>query len=323
MDIKYDFPQQLAKEGFHGCTIWLTGLSGAGKTTLSFALEEYLISRGISAYGLDGDNIRTGLNKNLGFSPEDREENIRRVAEVGKLFADSGSVALCAFVSPYKKDRELARKLHQEAGLPFIEVFVDTPLEECESRDTKGLYAKARAGIIKGFTGIDQPYERPDNPEVVVNTVGHSVPECVQKIVAALRARQLLPKLPVEDSDGELEVAPSLLEQATAEAEGLPSFEIGEIDLQWVQVLGEGWARPLTGFMREKEYLQSQHFNCLLQAQVEQAHELNQVTPNVCFPGRDEPINPYRAGGTRGCQGEAGGEQGGHPTLQGGGESYP
>ena len=124
--------------GFRGCTVWFTGLSGAGKTTISFALEEYLVSRGISAYGLDGDNIRTGLNKNLGFSPEDREENIRRVAEVGKLFADSGNIALCAFVSPYKQDREMARNLHNEAGLPFFEVYVDTPIEECEIRDTKG-----------------------------------------------------------------------------------------------------------------------------------------------------------------------------------------
>merc|ERR1719228_1807411 len=130
-----------SRGGFRGCTIWFTGLSGAGKTTISFALE--------------GDNIRTGLNKNLGFAPEDREENIRRVAEVGKLFADSGTVALCAFVSPYKKDRDLARRLHIEAGLPFLEIFVDTPIEECEKRDSKGLYKKARAGIIKGFTGID------------------------------------------------------------------------------------------------------------------------------------------------------------------------
>merc|ERR1712012_128411 len=176
---------------FRGCTIWFTGLSGAGKTTLSFALEEFLVSRGIAAYGLDGDNIRTGLNKNLGFTPEDREENIRRVAEVAKLFADSGSVSLCAFVSPYRKDLELARRLHLEAGLPFLEVFVDTPLEECENRDTKGLYKKARAGQIKGFTGIDQPYERPDNPEVVVDTVGHSVPECVQQIISAMKQRSL------------------------------------------------------------------------------------------------------------------------------------
>jgi len=261
-----DTRAQLGKSGFHGCTIWFTGLSGAGKTTLSFALEEFLVSRGIAAYGLDGDNIRTGLNKNLGFTPEDREENIRRVAEVAKLFADSGSVSLCAFVSPYKKDRELARRLHQEAGLPFLEVFVDTPLEECESRDTKGLYKKARAGQIKGFTGIDQPYERPDNPEVVVDTVGHSVPECVQHIVSTMKQRSLMPDCtePQDERCGELMVSPENLEAAREEAERLPAVEITEVDLQWVQVLGEGWAQPLKGFMREKEFLQCQHFNCLL-----------------------------------------------------------
>jgi len=257
---------QLGKSGFHGCTIWFTGLSGAGKTTLSFALEEFLVSRGIAAYGLDGDNIRTGLNKNLGFTPEDREENIRRVAEVAKLFADSGSVSLCAFVSPYKKDRELARRLHLEAGLPFLEVFVDTPLEECENRDTKGLYKKARAGQIKGFTGIDQPYERPDNPEVVVDTVGHSVPECVQHIISAMKQRSLMPECrePLNERHGELMVAPEHLEAAREAAEKLPAVDISEVDLQWVQVLGEGWAQPLKGFMREKEFLQCQHFNCLL-----------------------------------------------------------
>ena len=125
-----------------------------------------ITSRGIPAYGLDGDNIRTGLNKNLGFSPEDREENIRRVAEVGKLFADSGVVALCSFVSPYRADRDIARELHKSVGLPFYEIHVATTLEQCEARDVKGLYKKARAGIIKGFTGIDQPYEDPLNPEV-------------------------------------------------------------------------------------------------------------------------------------------------------------
>ncbi|CAG0885127.1 unnamed protein product [Darwinula stevensoni] len=136
--------------GFRGCTIWFTGLSGAGKTTISFALEELLVSKGLPAYGLDGDNVRHGLNKNLGFSPEDREENIRRVAEVAKLFADSGVIALCSFVSPYAKDREKARKVQEDIGLPFFECFIDTPLEICEQRDTKGLYKKARAGEIKG-----------------------------------------------------------------------------------------------------------------------------------------------------------------------------
>eukprot|EP00092_Neocalanus_flemingeri_P040128 GFUD01043710.1.p1 GENE.GFUD01043710.1~~GFUD01043710.1.p1 ORF type:complete len:634 (+),score=158.03 GFUD01043710.1:189-2090(+) len=262
--------------GFRGCTIWFTGLSGAGKTTISFALEEYLVSRGISSYGLDGDNIRTGLNKNLGFAPEDREENIRRVAEVGKLFADSGSVALCAFVSPYKKDREMARRLHQEAGLPFLEVFVDTPLEECETRDTKGLYKKARAGLIKGFTGIDQPYEAPENPDLVVKTMEKSVAECVEQIVQAMKQREILPKEQLEEGTGELFVAKEMVEQVRAEAEKLPWLEISEVDLQWVQVLSEGWARPLKGFMREKEFLQCQHFNCLLDSGV-----TNQSVPIV------------------------------------------
>ena len=125
---------------------------------MAFAIEQYLVSRGIPAYGLDGDNIRTGLNKNLGFAQEDREENIRRVAEVGKLFADSGVIALCSFVSPFRKDRELARELHEKAGLKFFEIYVNTSLEECEKRDVKGLYKKARAGIIKGnifcFTNV-------------------------------------------------------------------------------------------------------------------------------------------------------------------------
>jgi len=249
--------------GFRGCTIWFTGLSGAGKTTVAFALEEYLVARGIPAYGLDGDNIRTGLNKNLGFAPEDREENIRRVAEVGKLFADSGVVALCSFVSPYNKDRELARQLHKEVGLPFFEIFVDTPLEECERRDVKGLYKKARAGIIKGFTGIDQPYEKPTNPEVVLKTVTYSVEESVLQIVKVLMQNGILSRSAV-DIVTDLTVPEELLADAKVEADTLPKLEINKLDLQWLQVLGEGWATPLTGFMKEREFLQSQHFNCLL-----------------------------------------------------------
>ena len=260
---------------FRGCTIWFTGLSGAGKTTLSFALEEYLVSRGIPAYGLDGDNIRTGLNKNLGFAPEDREENIRRVAEVGKLFADSGTVALCAFVSPYKKDRDLARRLHQEAGLPFLEVFVDTPIEECEKRDCKGLYKKARAGLIKGFTGIDQPYEAPDNPDVVIKTVDKSITESMEMIVQAMTHKGLLPRW-TQETSGELFVSLEMVDSVRAEAESLQSLDLTDLDLQWLQVLSEGWAKPLKGFMREKQFLQSQHFNCLLETEV-----TNQSVPIV------------------------------------------
>jgi len=252
-----------SRGGFRGCTIWFTGLSGAGKTTISFALEEYLVARGIPSYGLDGDNVRTGLNKNLGFAPEDREENIRRVAEVGKLFADSGVVALCSFVSPYNKDRELARQLHKSHGLPFFEIHVSTSLEECEKRDVKGLYKKARAGIIKGFTGIDQPYELPENPEVIINTENRTVDDCVQQIVEILQENHIVPRSAVEKVI-DLTITEENLAESLEEAEKLKSVEITKLDLQWLQVLGEGWATPLTGFMREREYLQCQHFNCLL-----------------------------------------------------------
>jgi len=157
-----------------GCTIWFTGLPSSGKSTTAFTLEHELISLGYLAYVLDGDNVRHGLNKNLAFSAEDREENIRRIAEVAKLFADAGVITMASFISPYRRERDLARELHQDAGLRFVEVFVDTPIDVCEVRDPKGLYRKARRGELKGFTGIDDPYEPPSNPEIVVKTAEHS-----------------------------------------------------------------------------------------------------------------------------------------------------
>ncbi|XP_063852675.1 bifunctional 3'-phosphoadenosine 5'-phosphosulfate synthase-like isoform X2 [Scylla paramamosain] len=253
--------------GFRGCTVWFTGLSGAGKTTVSFALEEYLISKGIPAYCLDGDNMRHGLNRNLGFSDEDREENIRRVSEVAKLFADSGVVALCSFVSPFSKDRQQAKKIHMESGLPFFEVFVDTPLEVCEQRDVKGLYKKARAGIIKGFTGIDSQYEKPETPDVVLKTAQCSVNECVVQVLDTLEEWEVIPRS-ANEGVKELFVAENKLTQAKEEAESLPSVTITTLDLQWLQVLSEGWATPLSGFMREQEFLQSQHFGCLMDSGV-------------------------------------------------------
>jgi len=149
-----------------GATVWLTGLSGSGKSTVAVAAERALLGAGRPAYVLDGDNIRHGLNGDLGFSAEDRSENVRRVGEVARLFADAGVIAVVPVISPYRVDRGRVREIHQLAGLPFVEVFVDTPLEVCEARDPKGLYAKARAGELKGFTGIDDPYEAPDAPEV-------------------------------------------------------------------------------------------------------------------------------------------------------------
>lgn len=153
-----------------GCTIWFTGLPSSGKSTTAFALEHELIKRGYLAFVLDGDNVRHGLNKDLGFSARDREENIRRIGEVARLFADAGVILMTSFISPYCREREMARKIHDEAGLAFIEVFVDTPVETCEERDPKGLYKKARSGEIKGFTGVDDPYEPPSNPEVIIRT---------------------------------------------------------------------------------------------------------------------------------------------------------
>ncbi len=175
-----------------GATVWFTGLSACGKSTIASALEQVLVQSGVPCYRLDGDNIRFGLNKNLGFSAEDRAENIRRIGEVAKLFADAGHITLTSFISPYRADRDAARKVHEEADLPFIEVFVDTPLEVCEQRDPKGLYKKARAGEIKGFTGIDDPYEAPENPELVLKTEGKSVDACVQEVIDLLQQRGLI-----------------------------------------------------------------------------------------------------------------------------------
>lgn len=172
--------------GTTGVTMWFTGLSACGKSTIACALEQALCNQGVACYRLDGDNIRFGLNKNLGFSAADREENIRRIGEVSKLFADAGLVTLSSFISPYTKDRDAAREVHKEAGLKFIEVFVDTPLNECERRDPKGLYKKARAGEIKGFTGIDDPYEAPTNAELVIKAGEHDLDTCVQQCLKAL-----------------------------------------------------------------------------------------------------------------------------------------
>jgi adenylylsulfate kinase len=178
--------------GTRGCTLWLTGLPASGKSTIASALEQALIERGIPAYRLDGDNIRHGLNKNLGFSREDREENIRRIGEVSKLFADSGCIAITAFISPYIVDRDNVRRLHQEGGLSFLEVFVDAPLEVCEKRDPKGQYKKARAGEIRGFTGVDDPYEPPPRPELSLKTAKTTPAECVRAALDLLAKKGVI-----------------------------------------------------------------------------------------------------------------------------------
>jgi adenylylsulfate kinase len=171
-----------------GCTLWFTGLSGSGKSTVAFTLEHALVEAGRLAYVLDGDNIRHGLNKNLGFSPEDRTENIRRIGEVAKLFADTGVITLTSFISPYRADRDLVRELHESAGLKFCEIYVDVPLEVCEERDPKGLYKKARAGEIPEFTGISAPYEEPLKPEFVLKSGDLSPQEAAAELLKFLES---------------------------------------------------------------------------------------------------------------------------------------
>ncbi|HWP65537.1 MAG TPA: adenylyl-sulfate kinase [Candidatus Limnocylindria bacterium] len=177
--------------GHKGCTVWLTGLSGSGKSTIAVDLEKRLCERGVRAYILDGDNIRHGLNKNLGFSPEDRTENIRRIGEVAKLFTDAGTVTITAFISPYRADRDQVRALMKNGD--FIEVYVDCPVEVCEQRDVKGLYKKARAGEIREFTGISAPYEPPNSPELTIKTSQQSVEESSMQILRYLEQRGIVP----------------------------------------------------------------------------------------------------------------------------------
>lgn len=183
-----------AVSGARGTVVWLTGLSGCGKSTIAMALERALLASEKMAYVLDGDNVRHGLNKNLGFSPEDRTENIRRIAEVAKLFADAGIIAIASFISPYRADRAAARSLLKPGE--FVEVFVDAPIELCEQRDPKGLYKKARAAVAAGkglmFTGIDAPYETPEHPELHVRSGFETVEQSVERIIAHLKKTERL-----------------------------------------------------------------------------------------------------------------------------------
>lgn len=262
------------------------GLSGSGKSTIAFGVEQYLVRRGISAYTLDGDNVRHGLNSDLGFSEKDRGENIRRVSEVAKLFADSGVVCLPSFISPFKADRENAKKIHLKDNLRFFECYLDTPLDVCESRDVKGLYKKAREGLIKGFTGIDQPYEIPDHPDLVLKTGKLHIDQCIQTVITFLIDNDIIEPETIEPI--ELFVPESKRQLVIEEASSFESIELDTISLQWLQVLSEGrshnqilsvcarfnfefssitkgWATPLRGFMREKEYLSCLHFGSIFE----------------------------------------------------------
>ncbi|VDK79977.1 unnamed protein product [Litomosoides sigmodontis] len=254
--------------GFRGCTVWFTGLSGAGKTTVAFAVEKILTQLGIPAYALDGDNVRHGLCKNLGFSKEERKENIRRVAEVAKLFADMGIVTLASFISPYKCDRDDARSIHNQDNLAFFEVYVNTPLRICELRDPKNLYKKARAGELKGFTGIDSIYEAPEKPDLILESGVESEAESVGKVLDFLFKKNILPVKAYQQISGppirELYIDEESKDRLLGRMNSVPKVQLTKIDLEWLQVLAEGWASPLPGFMRERQYLQCLHHGLLL-----------------------------------------------------------
>ena len=178
------------RNGHKSAVIWFTGLSGSGKSTVSVALEKALFNEGKQTYRLDGDNVRHGLNKNLGFSPEDRTENIRRIGEVAKLMVDAGSITVTAFISPYKQDRDNVRAILEDDE--FIEVYTKCSVEECEKRDPKGLYKKARSGEIPEFTGISAPYEAPDHPEIILDTEHESINQSVDRVIQYLKQHQYI-----------------------------------------------------------------------------------------------------------------------------------
>lgn len=187
--------ENVRRNAFRGCTLWLTGFSCAGKTTIATYLKQYLNQHNVPSYLLDGDVIRQGLSSDLGFSNNDRSENIRRIAEVSRLMADSGTVCIVAFISPFKKDRQFARQLHDVAALRFFEIYVNTDIETCKQRDDKGLYAKAAAGEISGLTGIDSPYDIPECPDVITNTVDfQTVEQSAQPIIDLMRAHSIIVK---------------------------------------------------------------------------------------------------------------------------------
>jgi 3'-phosphoadenosine 5'-phosphosulfate synthase len=267
--------QRFAAVKQKGATLWMTGCSGAGKTTIATALEDKLVKEyGKHVYRLDGDNLRTGLNRDLGFSEADRAESVRRTGELATLFSDAGVITLVGLISPYRADRDAVRKRHADQGIPFYEVFLDVPIEELKKRDPKGQYARVDSGELKHFTCIDDPYEAPLNPEITLKTHELQIEDSVNILFRQLERDGILigapkvtpPGLPNPDGDQvvDLHVPDHLKEEREAEAETLPKVLITDIDLNWLQTIGEGWASPLKGFMREGTLLETLHFNSIL-----------------------------------------------------------
>jgi 3'-phosphoadenosine 5'-phosphosulfate synthase len=258
-----------------GITLWMTGLSGSGKSTIASLLEEQLVlQHGKSVYRLDGDNIRTGLNRDLGFSKADRGESVRRVGELSCLFNDAGMITIVSLVSPYKSDRDAVRKRHKDQGLKFLEVFMDVPLTVVQERDPKGLYKKVAEGKLKGFTGVDDPYEPPEHPEIPLKNQEMSVQEAVDVIMRKLMKEGVLvggptlPNgLPYPDGDEIVNMIMPSHKAAAKKVEAettLPKVLLTDIDVNWLHTIADGWAAPLKGFMREGTLLQTIHFNSIL-----------------------------------------------------------
>ncbi|ETW09152.1 sulfate adenylyltransferase [Aphanomyces invadans] len=269
---------RFAAIGQKGATIWMTGLSGSGKSTIGRALEAKLIHDRIQVYRLDGDNVRIGLNRDLGFSAADRQESVRRVGEMAALFAQSGTITIVGLVSPYRAHRDDVRDIHKKMNIPFYEVFVDTPLSVVMARDIKGLYKKAVSGEIKDFTGVSAPYEAPLHADLTLFTPNSTLDAEVATVYSFLKQKGLLTgvdALPrgypgVAVADGGNAAAhfdtlyPTAVTSSTAPAAAAPRVLLRDEDLHWVQVLGEGWASPLRGFMREGAYLQCLHFSSVV-----------------------------------------------------------
>ena len=250
-------PAETSHSVTSGATYWFTGLSGAGKSTLSGALKtqiDGLVGDNKKVFLLDGDVIRTGLNKDLGFSKEDRAENIRRIAEVSKLFCLAGQVVFVAFISPYSADRDFAKQVHEAAGLKFYECHISASLEVCEGRDVKGLYAKARAGIIPKFTGVSDPYEAPASPALDINTGTLSLQACQSVVINHMTKEGVL------RDNNTRQVVESMWKDASAEEAKefatLPVLDIDQHQVEYLQTLGDGWANPLNRFMNELELLE-------------------------------------------------------------------
>ncbi|POM57798.1 Sulfate adenylyltransferase, partial [Phytophthora palmivora] len=272
-------PQRYAALQQKGATLWFTGLSGSGKSTVGRALEKELLRRRVHTYRLDGDNVRIGLNRDLGFSETDRAESVRRVGEMSALFSEAGVITLVALVSPFRARRDEVRELHKKMGIPFYEVFVDVPVSVAADRDVKGLYKRAIKGEIKDFTGISSPYEEPLNPEIHLNASSQSLEDEVKMILDKLEAEGLLtgveeppsgyPGVAVADGGNAVATFSTLFPDQPRglhpdKYDELPRVLLRDEDVHWLQVIGEGWAAPLRGFMRESVYLQSLHFSSVL-----------------------------------------------------------